>query len=196
MLRIALALSAFAFPTFAETESTVPEADTPPALRADKGYVMNVETAIFDGTPAEVRAALQSEEGSVLAFVAPTDAIPGIAELTPLVDMFPTEGAVRRVRLTNDEYVVERVIRNDAEGFEYQIWNFTSSEARFIDHIHGRFAYEAIDGGKTEVTWTYAIAPRVFFARPFIRSFIENDFEPFMESGLTGAMQHFNARAN
>ncbi|MEO0666007.1 MAG: hypothetical protein AAFY97_09800, partial [Pseudomonadota bacterium] len=84
-------------------------------------------------------------------------------------------------------------LENSETRFAYQVWDFTSSSARALDHIRGEFLYEAVGANETRVTWTYAIAPRAFFVRPFVRSYLENDFAPFMESGLQGAAEAFNA---
>ena len=69
-----------------------------------------------------------------------------------------------------------------------------AAAARPLDHIRGEFRYVDLGDGRTEVIWSYSIAPRVFYARPFIRSYLENDFGPFMQSGLQGAATAFNAR--
>ncbi|MEM8592154.1 MAG: SRPBCC family protein, partial [Pseudomonadota bacterium] len=81
---------------------------------------------------------------------------------------------------------------NNDERFLYQVWGFTASNARALSHIRGEFRYEPVENGQTRVTWTYSIAPRFFLVRPFVRSFLKNDFAPFMESGLQGAAKAYN----
>ncbi|WP_224813886.1 SRPBCC family protein [Hasllibacter sp. MH4015] len=171
----------------------LPRGDGPPPLRDASSYLTTTQTEIFNGPPAAVIEALQSPETGVLAFVTPTDRIPAIAALVPLEGAFPNEGAVRRVELATGDQVTERVLTNNARAFAYQIWGFTAANARPIDHIRGQFTYSDLGDGRTEVRWDYAVAPRVFWARPFVQAFLDNDFAPFMAAGLTGAAAAFNA---
>ncbi|MEL6689891.1 MAG: hypothetical protein AAFP28_06185 [Pseudomonadota bacterium] len=168
----------------------------PPALRGDSGYLINVETAVFEGPVDQVSAALQSPETGVLAHVTNTDRIPVITGMEPLVGAFPDAEAVRRLAFSDGSEVVERVIENSSDRFANQVWGFTSANGRALSHIRGEFKYEALGPTETLVTWEYAIAPRLFLVRPFVRSFLTNDFAPFMESGLQGAAAAFNARVS
>lgn len=184
---ITAAALAFATPAFAADYSD------PPELRGERGYLTNVEVATFNGPVDSVIATLQTPETGVLAHVVRTERIPAIEGLEPIEGTFPEDGAVRRLIFADGSEVVERVLENSETRFAYQVWDFTSSSARALDHIRGEFLYEAVSATETRVTWTYAIAPRAFFVRPFVRSYLENDFAPFMESGLQGAAEAFNA---
>ena len=190
MRKIFLAIVIFVLPVMSGASQDI---STPPALRGAKGYVTNVEVAIFHGPVGDVKAALQTADRGVLAYTQPTPRIPAISELLPVEGLFPNQGAVRRVILEDGNSVVERVLENSDTVFSYQIWGFTASNARALNHIKGEFRYVEIDQDTTEVTWTYAIAPRAFLVRPFIRNFLKNDFAPFMESGLQGAANSYNA---
>ncbi|MEX3016463.1 SRPBCC family protein [Gymnodinialimonas hymeniacidonis] len=183
----AITLPALAAPVF------LPRAEGPPPLREADRYLSNVERAVFNGPVEDVIAHLNSDEGSVLAFVQQTDRIAGIGDEIPIEGTFPDVGALRILELTDGSRVTERVVENTEARFAYQIWGFTAPAARPIDHIHGYFSYEARDEETTEVVWTYAVAPRVFWARPFIQGFLDNDFGPFMHSGLSGSAEAFNA---
>lgn len=178
---------------FTASADDLPMADNPPPLRDAGRYITNIETAIFNGPLDQVVAALQQEDTGVLAYVEPTDRIPAVLGTTPIEGVFPDEvGATRRVNLDGGYYAVERVLINDEDTFAYQVWNFTAPSTGALSHIRGEFQYNDLGDGRTEVVWTYSIAPRFFLARPFIRSFIENDFAPFMEAGLQGAANAFN----
>ena len=165
-----------------------------PALREADGYLSTSHTASFGGPPGAVRDALQSEGGGVLAFADPTPAIPRVVRAEPLQGRFPQVGAIRRLTFADGNSVVERSLRNDDTAFIYQVWAFTASNGWAVDHIRGQFAYVPVADTRTEVTWTYAIAPSKAIARPFIRRFLARDFRPFLVSGLDGAAAAFNAR--
>ncbi|MEM1236690.1 MAG: hypothetical protein AAGI10_06955 [Pseudomonadota bacterium] len=168
---------------------------TPPALRSDKGYLTNIETAIFNGPSQDVRKALQTAETGVLAHAKTTDRIPSISEMRNLDGDFPDIDAVRQLTFSDGNRVIERVIENSDSRFVYQVWDFTAPNARALSHIRGQFDYVPIENGQTQVTWTYSIALRVFLVRPLVRNFLQNDFAPFMESGLQGAAEAYNQRA-
>lgn len=178
------------------TSATAEGFSDPPALRGDKAYLTNVEVAVFNGPVADVIAALQTPETGVLAHVTNTDRIPAITAMENLQGDFPDAGAVRRLGFEDGSEVVEQVLENSEARFTYQVWGFTSANGRALSHIRGAFTYDAVSPMETRVTWTYQIAPRVFFVRPFVRSFLKNDFAPFMESGLQGAAATYNARVN
>ena len=185
---VVLGLAAMAAPVL------LPRGEGHPPLRDAEAYLTNVERAIFNGSQAEVRAALQTEETGVLAYTEATDRIPALTGTTPVEGAFPNPDAIRMVNLATGDTAAERVLVNTEDRFAYQVWGFTAGNSRPIDHIRGEFEYIDQGDGTTEVIWTYAIAPRVFWARPFIQDFLDNDFAPFMESGLQGAANAFNTR--
>lgn len=185
---VVLALAALAAPVL------LPRGEGPPPLRNADQYLTHVERAVFNGLKADVRDALQSPDTGVLAFTASTDRIPEITGFTPIEGAFPETEAVRMVDLATGDTATERVLYNTDDSFAYQVWGFTAGNARPLSHIRGEFEYVDRGDGTTEVIWTYAIAPRVFWARSFIQGFLDNDFAPFMESGLQGAANAFNAR--
>lgn len=171
-----------------------PGYSAPPPLREAHDYLQHAERVIFDGPPSQVRDAVQSPEHGVLAHVAATDRIPQVLGTTPIKGRFPEPGSVRQVNMAGPVAATERMIENGAFGFRYQVWDLTAPSARQIDHILGEIQYRQPEDGRTEVTWSYSVAPTSFVARPFIRRFLKRDFAPFMRGGLEGAAAHFNAR--
>jgi len=188
LLSLTVCLVALAAPVL------LPRSEAPPTLRGESGYVINREAAVFEGSRTEVLAFLRSPAGNILDFTTPTDRIPQITETVVLSGDFPEEvDAVRRIFFDGGDEVVERVLAYSDDRFSYQVWGFTAAAALPLSHIRGTFQYNEIEENRTEVIWEYAIAPRVFWARPFIRGFLRDDFAPFMESGLQGAASAFNA---
>ena len=186
----ALSVAAFAgvspMPTpnlaFAQATSAA-EIAPPPPLAAENSYLTNTETATFRGTIADFRAF--GEENPVTDFVAVTDSIPPIVNITVLSGRWPEVGAVRRVDLEGGYHVHERVLENSANRFAYQLWDITAPSGRVVDHIKGSFDYTQT-GDQVRVEWNYNIKPNLFLARPAIRRYLRRDFGPFMEAGLTG----------
>lgn len=185
------ASSALLLPKF--IQSAYAETGAPP-LKEQKDYLSVTHTVTFNGRRSDVRRALFTPEGGVLNFVEPTPSIPGIHGFQPILGAFPEQGAVRKVILTDGNAVTERVVRNNQDVFEYQIWDLTAKNGWAVDHIRGRFDYKAVSNEKTVVTWEYAIAPSSFVAKPFIKRFLKRDFQPFLTSGLEGAARNFNTK--
>jgi len=203
-IRTFAAALAFIVPTLAfATEPTVPTPlpertfaelgiPAPPPLSTDKLYQTNTEIGVAQNTDiAGLRRFM--ERNPITDFFVETDAIPRLDQIVYLSGHWPEVGAIRRVDLADGKTVHERVITNDADQFTYQIWNFTSPEGRFIDHIKGEFVWTQT-GGDVTVEWDYNIKPAAFFARPSINGFLKNDFGPVMESGLTGVIGAFNSK--
>lgn len=189
-LFLAAGTSAVLTPHALSAEVTIPD---PPDLRDADGYLSIRHTASFQGSPRAVRQALQTEGGGVLAFAETTPAIPQVVGAEPLRGAFPDVGAIRRLRFADGNTVVERSLRNDDTAFIYQVWAFTAANAWALDHIRGQFVYEPVSPNRTNVTWSYSIAPSTAIARPFISRFLNRDFRPFLVSGLDGAAAAFNS---
>ena len=169
--------------TFALQSAHADTTLAPPDLADETAYLTNTVTVTLPGDLATVRAAMDTTP--ITDFLRPTDRIPAIDGFTVLEGTWGEPGAVRRVDLADGSTVMERVLTNDADEFSYQIWAISTAEGRFIDHIYGRFDLTEVTG-ETTIAWSYNVKPTVFFARPSIRGFLENDFAPFMEGGMSG----------
>jgi len=175
---IAAALALVASVAMAET--TIP---APPDLAANGKYQSNVVSAVL---PAPIDEAWEFWRNTPITdFVEPTDRIPAIAGFENLKGDWGEPGSIRRVNFEDGGSALERVLTNTDREFTYQIWNIQTGSGRFIEHIYGKFVAQPVDSG-TQITWSYNVKPRVFIARPFISSFLRNDFAPFMESGMQG----------
>ncbi|MEO1555153.1 MAG: SRPBCC family protein [Pseudomonadota bacterium] len=173
---------------YLEFAAQTPGVPAPPPLADPSRYMTNTETATVTGSPGAFRAFLDANP--VTDFVVATDAIPEIENIVYLAGTWPEVGALRRVDLVGGHSVHERVLANTPDRFAYQIWNITAPAGRVIDHIMGEFQFVQ-SGGETTVTWDYNIKPNLFLARPAIGRFLNNDFGPFMEAGLSGAVDAY-----
>ncbi|MEL7179780.1 MAG: SRPBCC family protein [Pseudomonadota bacterium] len=158
--------------------------DVPPApdLARESLYQSNIISVVLQGEIAEVSAFMAANP--LTNFLEPSGRIPRIADVVVLDGPWGDVGALRRVDLVDGNHVHERVLTNDEDEFTYQIWDITAPAGRFINHIYGEIRFAEVEEG-TQVTWSYNVKPRVFFARPSIRSYLDDDFAPFMENGLS-----------
>ena len=146
--------------------------------------------AVFDAPLEEAWSFWR--DNPITDFVEPTDRIPAISGFEVLKGSWGEPGSIRRVNFDNGGTALERVLSSTDTEFSYQIWNIDTSSGRFINHIYGEFEATPVEQS-TQIAWRYNIRPAVFFARPFIRSFLNNDFAPFMEGGMQGLVKAFAA---
>ena len=170
-----------------------PDGSNPPPLADAGDYLTNTETATFNGSREDVLAFLA--DPGLTSFLKPTDRIPAIEKVTILSGTWGEAGAVRRVALADGGYTAERILEANRDVFSYQIWDLTSRAGRGIDHIRGDIRYEDAGDGQTHIVWTYSILPKTSLLRGPIGSFLEQDFQPFMENGLNDMAAAFNAQA-
>ncbi len=185
---ITLAAALLSWATFASAQTAIP---APPDLAPADKYLTNTETTVLETSVPEAWAFWRATP--VTDFVEQTDRIPAIASFEVLKGTWGEPGSIRRVIFEGGGSALERVLTSTETEFSYQIWNIDTGSGRFINHIYGKFNAQAVGNG-TQITWSYNIKPNVFLARPFISSFLRNDFEPFMESGLQGLTLAFETQ--
>jgi Polyketide cyclase / dehydrase and lipid transport len=156
-------------------------AGAPPAL-AQSGHVSFTIEAIMPMPPEEFRA--WQRENPVVKFLQPSPSIPKVDRTEMIDGTWFEAGAKRRVIFEDGNTAVERVIAYEPEVFRYQIWGFTAPSRYLIDHVEGEIKYEKSGETDTRFIWTYKMKPRAFFTTPLLERFMENDYAPFMKSGL------------
>ncbi|MEO1026191.1 MAG: SRPBCC family protein [Pseudomonadota bacterium] len=170
--------------------NTTAKTSSPPNLAKPSKYMTNEEVIFLPTDPESAWAFWTSTP--ITDFLKATDRIPAIDSIEPVEGEWGTPGAIRRVNLADGGTVLERVLTADEDEFTYQIWDIETGAGRFINHIYGEFRLRAVEGG-SEITWRYNVKPAIFIARPFIRRYLNNDFDPFMEGGMAGMKQAFEA---
>ena len=174
--------------TWAADLSDLPQ---PPELRTESKYLTNEEVLFLPTDPTAAWTFFR--ENPITDYLEPTDRIPAITSIDVLKAPWGEAGSIRRVNLDGGGTVLERVLTSTDTEFTYQIWDLQTDSGSFISHIYGEFRVRPATGG-SEIVWRYNIAPNVFFARPFIRRFLDNDFEPFMEGGIAGLDAAYQAQ--
>ncbi len=170
-----------------------PDGTNPPPLADDGDYLTNTESVIFNGSRDEVLAFMA--DPGLTSFLKPSGRIPAITDVNVLSGTWGEAGAVRRVSLADGGYTAERMLESNRDIFSYQIWDLTSWSGRAIDHIRGDIWYEDVCNGQTRMSWSYSILPKTGLLSGPIRTFLKEDFQPFMENGLNDMAAAFNAQA-
>ncbi len=161
-----------------------PPSPTPPPEVATSGFVDSFTQATVAMGLTDFRAFLI--ENPITDFLEPTGDISAPAEFEILSGAWPRPDAVRRVKLEDGHYVIERILQNEPELFTYQIWIFTNDVGRGVDQIVGeqRFIPEGPD--RTRFEWTYRVLPKSVFTRPFVRA-SQSDIQSYLQTA-TNAM--------
>ena len=90
-----------------------------------------------------------------------TGALPGVIGTTLLTPTWGVVGARRVVHLSDGGSATEQILEFVAgERFRYQVWDYTTAAAKPILYAVGEFRYTPLDGGRTELSWTYSFRLR------------------------------------
>lgn len=122
--------------------STVEPPETPPSdvtsfpPLVDGGYASTTIQGDFPMPLEETRAWL-ADGNKIVALMESTENIAKPVDTVYFTGDWPEAGATRRVELEDGHFVLERVISNVPEQFEYQIWAMTNAAGQNVDHIHG-----------------------------------------------------------
>ena len=111
--------------------------------------------------------------------------VPATIGAEPLRGVWNTPGARRRVLMADGSTATEEVLTRDADGsFTYILWGFKQPLAALAHHGRGSYRIVAAGPDSTDVTWTYAFAPKGAWARPLLGLLIRLAFRPFMVAAL------------
>lgn len=165
--------------------SSVEPPETPPTdvtsypPLADDGYASTTIVADYPMMLPELRSWL-ADGNKIVALMESTENIAKPADTVYFTGEWPEAGATRRVELEDGHFVLERVLSNTPERFEYQIWAMTNAAGKNVDHIHGIQAFEQLPNGNTQLSWTYKVRPNAGFKRPLVQRFVNKEITPFL----------------
>lgn len=94
-----------------------------------------------------------------------TATLPGVSGTHILRGTWPQPGARRLTCLTDGGTTEEAVITNVRDGnthhFRYEVWNYTTPQARPIVYGVGDFLETDLGNGRTLIHWTYGFRLRL-----------------------------------
>ena len=178
----ALALLLFAAACAHAPPTTPPEYEDPPAVATEGLRTITIVEEIPMSVP---RLRAFQEKNRLTDFFEPTETIAAPAELEVIRGKWADAGAVRRVKLTDGHYVIERILENRPELFRYQIWVFTNAAGQAIEQIIGEQRFIATDPNSTRFEWDYKIKPKSALTGFFVDRQIP-EIEAFLQSGMSG----------
>ncbi|MGH6909677.1 MAG: SRPBCC family protein [Phenylobacterium sp.] len=128
----------------------------PPDIELGAPMIAHTERVVIDMPPDAfsewmLQARLEDQ-------IPDTGALPGVvgtAQLTP--GDWGRPGARRVVHLSDGARCTEQVLSYiPGQVFRYVVWDYTTAAARRVTYAVGEFLFAPLEGGRTEVTWTYA----------------------------------------
>jgi hypothetical protein len=136
--------------------------DTPPPAIERAMLVDHVEDITIDRSLDVVIA--ENSRTPIEKTMHGTSTLPGIAGTQVLRGSWPEPGALRVVCLTDGGSTEEQVLENTRSGnihhFRYEVWNYTTPQARPVAYAVGDFLETDLGDGRTDIHWTYAFRLR------------------------------------
>jgi hypothetical protein len=137
-------------------------ANSPPPDIETAMLVDHTEEIIID-RPLDVVLA-QGNRTPIEKTMRGTSTLPGVAGTHLLRGAWPEPGALRVACLTDGGSTQEQVIDNARSGnthhFRYEVWNYTTPQARPVAYAVGDFLETDLGDGRTRIHWTYAFRLR------------------------------------
>ncbi|MEM8771830.1 MAG: hypothetical protein AAGD92_09310 [Pseudomonadota bacterium] len=168
--------------------ATPPAYSQPPDVAAS-GFVTIVLEETINMSIPQLRAFLT--ERPLTDFLEATETISPPASAEILKGAWPTAGAVRRLQLEDGHYVIERILENRPDFFQYQIWVFTNSAGRGVEQIIGEQRFIPITETETKFQWSYNVKPKSAFTKIFVKR-----QKPELRAYLATASRSMAAAAN
>ncbi len=95
--------------------------------------------------------------------------IPPIREVRDQTGEWTSAPQRRTVLLTGGGSMREELVSADApRSFEYRLTDITGAMAPLVDHVDGRWRFDATGTGSTVVTWSWTLYPRSALVRPLV----------------------------
>jgi hypothetical protein len=134
----------------------------PPPTVEPANLIEHVEEIIIN-RPLDVVMA-KSSQTSLEKTMHRTSSLPGVAGTHMLAGTWAQPGAHRLTCLTDGGSTEEEVLVNTYEGnihhFRYEVWNYTTPNARPVSYAIGDFLETDLADGRTRIHWTYSFQLR------------------------------------
>ncbi|MGZ3377098.1 MAG: SRPBCC family protein [Phenylobacterium sp.] len=100
--------------------------------------------------------------GPLAEMIPVTRQLPGVTGVTLLTaGPWGGVGERRHVHLTDGSQTTEQVLESQpGKHFRYEVWDYSTAAGKPIAYALGEFVFTALDGGRTEIAWTYAFRLR------------------------------------
>ena len=100
--------------------------------------------------------------GPLEKMIPATPKLPGVTGVTLLTPgPWGGMGERRHVHLTDGSQTTEQGLEAvPGERFRYEVWDYSTAAGKPIAYALGEFVFQPLEGGRTEIVWTYAFRLR------------------------------------
>jgi hypothetical protein len=132
----------------------------PPAIDPTAPTIARTDRIVVARPPDAVYAYVVL--GPLAEMIPVTKQLPGVTGVTLLTPgPWGSVGERRYVHLTDGSQTTEQVLEAiPGERFRYEVWDYSTAAGKPIAYALGEFVFKALDGGRTEIAWTYAFRLR------------------------------------
>ena len=132
----------------------------PPAIDPKAAMIARTERIVVNRPAAAVFGYVVG--GPMAEMIPATRQLPGVTRVTPLTPgPWGGVGERRIVHLTDGSQTTEQMLEAASpQTFRYQVWDYSTAAAKPIAYALGEFLFRPLDGGRTEIVWTYAFRLR------------------------------------
>jgi len=177
----------------------------PPDIELGAPMIAHTERVVIDMSPqAFSEWMLQSRLEDQIPDTRALPGVVGTAQLTP--GDWGKPGARRVVHLSDGARCTEQVLAYiPGQVFRYLVWDYTTAAARRVIYAVGEYLFAPMDGGRTQVTWTYAfrLKPDRFPGKLgrlgrwiFRHAYLERNYAELMRTTLQATKAHAEGRAH
>ncbi|MEM1380842.1 MAG: hypothetical protein AAGH41_09480 [Pseudomonadota bacterium] len=188
MRRSLLALTAFLAACGTIEPPNDPPTYTPPPDVATEGLIPILVEATLPFDLEGTRA--YAVRNPIVNYFEESDGIAPPESSEILQGTWGEAGAVRRIKLTDGHYLIERIIENTPELFTYQIWIFTNEAGRGVEQIVGIQRFTEVSENETAFSWSYKVKPKNALTAIFVRRQL-----PALQNYLQSAVDGWSAAA-
>ena len=127
----------------------------PPPIDPAAPMIARTDRIVVDWTPQALKPLDDALED--WGQLPDTGALPGVVGAALLTPGAWGVAGGRMVHLSDGGSATEQILEiAPGERFRYQVWDYTTVPARPLHYAIGEFRYVPLDGGRTELAWTYA----------------------------------------
>jgi len=132
----------------------------PPTIDPKAPMIARTERIVVPRPPAQAFDYVVG--GPLEAMIPATRQLPGVTGVTPLTPgPWGGVGGRRHVHLTDGSQTTEQVLETvRGERFRYEVWDYSTAAGKPIAYALGEFLFKPLEGGRTEIVWTYAFRLR------------------------------------
>jgi hypothetical protein len=159
----------------------------PPSLDGSTHYE-TASASIDIPVPAVAFARWFEQTGAPIlgSFLSGAATVPAVVRSEPLIGSWHEPGDRRRLVFADGASALEQILDKSPRLLRVELWNLKNDTGRYFSYALEEFTISEVAAGGTRFTWKTDFEPK--FQPPdgwMIRSYVQEDYRRFMETGLS-----------